>query len=1009
MLFWKKKRETRVIVSYSESIVEKCVSKQVFKTDSFRVFKGKEENYDSVIKNIMSWDYEMVDYVSEPGHFSIRGGIIDVFSYSHDFPYRIDFFGDTIESVRKFDHGTQKSIEQVDFAVINKKPAEVYSNEKRESLLGFLPKSSQLWVHYSERFCKLSDDYFEKYQAVYDGKETTVASLPASKIFSSGEEIASQLNDFPVFHLGGNPIFPVENTYNFYFESVPTYKKNLSRFQETIQNENEEEYQTFITSDSDAQISKIESLLHSEENKVAYSYIPVRLSAGFKDTVFRVSLYAVHEVLGRFHRFKLKNAFKKSRQATTLKEISNFKPRDYVVHIDHGVGQFVGLETIEVGGKKQEVVKLFYANRDSLYVGIHSLHKLSKHSAATDAPVSLNKLGSKTWGTLKSKAKSKMKALAFDLVKLYAKRKETKGFAFSPDTYLQNELEASFIYEDTPDQFQATKVIKEDMEKSIPMDRLVCGDVGFGKTEVALRAAFKAVSDNKQVALLVPTTVLALQHHRTFSKRLEKFPVTIDYINRFRPPAEIRNILKKLSEGKIDIIIGTHKLVGESVKFKDLGLLIVDEEQKFGVNIKEKLKNIKQNIDVLTLSATPIPRTLQFSMLGARDLSVMHTPPPNRQAIHTEIRVFDEDIIRDAILFEIQRNGQVYFIQNRIETLEEMGGMIKRLLPDIKVKTAHGQMEGDKLEKIILQFIEGEFDVLVSTSIVESGLDIPRVNTIIINQANFFGLSDLHQLRGRVGRSDKKAYCYLLAAPLTTLTNEARKRLLTIEEFSDLSSGFSIALKDLEIRGAGNLLGAEQSGYMNEMGLETYQKILEEVVEELRHEQAIEVKSDSLTGKKQPYWAKDCVVDVDFELQIPNNYINSVTERMNIYKTISSIRSDSEIKELKEELIDRFGKLPQEVVVLLESIKLKITALKIGVEKIVIKSQMMTVYFVSVEKTMFYESDTFQKIILYVTQNPKEIQFFQGQKKVFLSFQGVSNIESASQKLTKLVENAVLQ
>lgn len=769
-------------------------------------------------------------------------------------------------------------------------------------------------------------------------------------------------------------------------------------------------YTCVIAAGQPKQIERLYQIFEDKDHAVNFTPISIEFSEGFVDKENKVLVYTDHQIFERYHRFRLKEGFKKSKEAITLKEIMALQPGDYVVHIDHGVGQFSGLQKIDVNGKEQEALRLTYKGGDILYVSIHSLHRISKYVGKDGAAPSMDRLGSNAWQTLKRKTKTKVKEIAFDLIKLYAKRKATKGFAFQHDTYLQNELEASFMYEDTPDQLKATQAVKEDMENESPMDRLICGDVGFGKTEIAMRAAFKAATDGKQVAILVPTTILSLQHYKSFSARFKDFPVTVDYINRFKSSKQQSETLKKLEKGEVDIIIGTHALVAPKVKFKDLGLLIIDEEQKFGVAVKDKLKTLRANIDTLTLTATPIPRTLQFSMMGARDLSIIQTPPPNRHPIQTELRPFNEEVIRDAVSYEIQRGGQIFFVHNRVQNLKEIAGMIQRLCPDARIGIAHGQMQGHELEEVMNDFIEGAFDVLVSTAIVESGIDIANANTIIINDAHHFGMSDLHQLRGRVGRNNKHAFCYLLSPPMHLLTDDARKRLQAIEQFSDLGSGLHIAMRDLDIRGAGNLLGGEQSGFINDIGFETYQKILNEAIDELKQEHFKDLYEEEI--RKTENFIKETALETDFEILIPDNYVSSITERISLYKELDDINSEEGMEEYTRNMIDRFGEIPSPTLALIQTMKLRWMAREIGFEKLILKSGKMIGYFISREDSPFYQSEKFSHVLEFIKQNASLGKMYEKDKSLRLSFDSVTTLTRAlsilkSMKLGQKVDEKV--
>ena len=832
---------------------------------------------------------------------------------------------------------------------------------------------------------------FEKAEVEFNKiKDNIISQLSPYEIFTNANEFSNQLEDFKVVEFGTNCIFNTDiEIKSDCIPLTPINKKFDILFSDLIQNQ-EKGYQNIILCSSTEQEERFCQILENTEKEIIFTTLVNSLHEGFIDHDNKLAIYTDHQIFDRHHRFKSKTKFT-DKQAITLKQLTNLQVGDFITHIDHGIGEFAGLHKIDNNGKKQESIKLIYKGGDILYISVHSLHKISKFSGKEGHQPSINQLGGTKWQSTKNKTKSRIKKIAFNLIQLYAKRKTLEGFSYSPDTYLQHELEASFMWEDTPDQTTATAAIKEDMEKDTPMDRLVCGDVGFGKTELAIRAAFKAVADNKQVAVLVPTTILALQHYKTFKNRLRDFPCKVDYINRFKTTKQQNQTLKNLEEGKVDILIGTHRIVGKDVKFKDLGLLIIDEEQKFGVNIKDKLKNLKSNVDILTLSATPIPRTLQFSLLGARDLSVINTPPPNRIAINTEIMQFNEEAIRNAIQYEISRNGQVFFIHNRIDNIKEVAGMIQRLVPNAKINVGHGQLEGKVLEELMLGFIEGEYDVLVSTTIVENGVDVPNANTIIINNANNFGLSDLHQMRGRVGRSNKKAFCYLISPPSYQLSDDSRKRLNALEQFSNLGSGFSIAMRDLDIRGAGDLLGADQSGFINEIGFDMYQKILNEAIEELKQEKFQELFSE----EKESYFIKDCQIDTDLEILIPDTYISNIEERLNIYKELNSIKQQKDLTIFQNNLEDRFGSIPKSVSDLISSMKLKWIAKELGFERLLLKNGEMRAYFTTKSDSPYFESESFGLILEYLKQNFTTCEMKEKAEKLSLIFKEVDSASSA--------------
>jgi transcription-repair coupling factor (superfamily II helicase) len=816
-----------------------------------------------------------------------------------------------------------------------------------------------------------------------------------AQLYIQGNEFQKQADKFPKNHFG-TKAYGSSEVIDFQSKTQPSFNKDFNLLGHTLREFEQMGYRNFLCSDSPKQLERLHTILEEINHGLEFTSLYLNLRAGFEDRNQKLICFTDHQIFERFHRVKGRDRFSKSR-AMTLKELKTLQPGDFVTHIDYGIGRFAGLEKIESGGRQQEAVRLVYRDNDYLFVSIHSLHKISRYSGKEGEPPSISKLGSEEWENKKRKVKKKVKDIAKDLINLYAKRRESKGYSFSKDSYLQAELESSFIYEDTPDQAKATQDVKNDMEKPYPMDRLICGDVGFGKTEVAIRAAFKAVADSKQVAVLVPTTILAMQHFKTFRERLSKFPCNVEYINRFKSQAEVSRTLEKVKKGEIDILIGTHMLLGKKVDFKDLGLMIVDEEQKFGVKAKEKLKEIKVNVANLTLTATPIPRTLQHSLMGSRDLSIIATPPPNRQPVSTEVHPFSETILRDAVRYELSRGGQVFFIHNRIGELEQMANVVLRLVPDAKVAVAHGQMEGSKLEDVMLKFIDGDYDVLVSTNIVESGLDIPNANTIIINQAHMFGLSDVHQMRGRVGRSNKKAYCFLFTPPATLLTSDARKRLQTLEEFSDLGDGFKVAMRDLDIRGAGNLLGAEQSGFITDIGFEAYHKILDEAIQELKETEFKALFETELQWKPE---IEECVMETDLELLIPESYVGSISERLGLYTQLDEFRTKDELEKFEKNLADRFGPLPVQVKRLMKSVELRWIGVSLGMEKLILKDGSMRGYFISKQEAAFYQGETFGQILEYVNNNPGLCVLKEVGQKLMLKFEKVTSVEKAIEMLS---------
>ncbi|MBV2165056.1 MAG: transcription-repair coupling factor, partial [Kaistella sp.] len=955
-------KKPKVIVAGFSALSEKVLKKEDFKAISHQIKVGESLDFDFTEELLQQFNFNLTDFVSEPGEFSVRGGIVDVFSYSNEEPYRISFFGNEIESIKTFNIETQLTNGKVnEFQLVSNMNFAVSGT--KVSLFELLPKDSFVVSKNAFLGLKKNRDFYAKAEEKFAALNTEIKHRTPAELFVNDEDL---LKDYQKFRTVDFTLENLKITDDFSVQlnqtPQPTFHKNFELLIEDLVEKRDSNYDIWISFSTEKQKERLESIFEelgsfsSEQQEIPFKSFKSELHEGFVDFDHKISVYTDHQIFDRYQRFKSKNTFAKSEQLT-LKDLMQMKVGDYITHIDHGIGKFMGLVKVNNNGKVQECFKLTYKNGDLLYVSIHSLHKISKYNGPEGREIVLSKLGSPAWKSLKQKTKAKVKQIAFDLIRLYAQRKTAKGFAFTPDSYLQNELEASFIYEDTPDQEKATLDVKKDMENDTVMDRLVCGDVGFGKTEIAIRAAFKAATDGKQVAILVPTTILAFQHYRSFKERLKDFPVNISYMNRFRTAKQKSETLKGLEEGKIDIVIGTHQLVGSSVKFKDLGLLIIDEEHKFGVSVKDKLKTIKNNIDTLTLTATPIPRTLQFSLMAARDLSVIKTPPPNRQPVETSIIGFSEEVIRDAVSYEIQRDGQVYFINNRIENLKDIAGLIQRLVPDAKVITGHGQMEGKQLERNVLDFMEGKYDVLVSTTIVESGVDVPNANTIFINDAQRFGMADLHQMRGRVGRSNRKAFCYLITPPFDMMTSDARKRLEAIEQFSDLGSGFQIAMKDLEIRGAGDLLGGEQSGFINEMGFDTYQKIMQEALEELQNDEEFSELFENEEDRKKLFKSnKEVNIDTDLELMLPDSYVQSIEERLSLYQKLAEIQNKEDLQKFENELTDRFGKLPSEAKNLLKSVELKWIAAEIGFDKIVLKNGVFLGYFPPNPQDKFYQS-----------------------------------------------------
>ncbi|ASS50781.1 MAG: transcription-repair coupling factor [Candidatus Fluviicola riflensis] len=991
------------VITYPQALFERVPTQKRLAENTMRVERNKKYSIDFFNELLMEYGFERVDFVYEPGQFSIRGGIVDIFSFSNDHPFRVEFFGDEVDSIRTFDPVSQLSVStHTHFSIVPNVQKQLVLNGNG-TFLEFIGKHTTMWLASHEMVEKALEKDYEKAVATYDklNKDTVRHSLPG-ELYMHPTDWKTQLKQCSTIEFGPDYHFKATSVISFQIQPQPAFNKDFELLKTDLIQRKNQGATNLIFSNQPKQIERLYQIFEDIGGDVEFVPMNIALHEGFIAPELKLVCYTDHQIFERYHRFKLKEGFRQAKQALTLKELYNLQKGDYVTHIDHGVGQFSGLQTIDVNGKQQEAIRLVYRDGDVLYVSIHSLHRISKFTGKEGSAPKMNKLGTQAWATLKQKTKKKIKELAFDLIQLYAKRRSQPGYAFLPDTYLQNELEASFMYEDTPDQLKATQAIKEDMEKPIPMDRLICGDVGFGKTEVAIRAAFKAVADSKQVAVLVPTTILCHQHARSFAERLKQFPCTVDYVNRFKSAKEITETLKRLEKGQIDILIGTHKIVGERVKFKDLGLIIIDEEQKFGVAVKDKLKTLKTTVDTLTLTATPIPRTLQFSLMGARDLSVINTPPPNRQPVLTEVVQFNEEIIRDAIAYEVSRGGQVYFVNNRLSNIKEVAGMISRLCPGVRVGIGHGQMDGKQLEKIMMDFINGEYDVLLATTIIESGIDISNANTILINDAHNFGLSDLHQLRGRVGRSNKKGFCYLIAPSFSLLTSEARKRLEALVQFSDLGSGFNIAMKDLDIRGAGNLLGGEQSGFISEIGFEMYQKILNEAIEELREEEFKDLFEERTTDQLTSY-VRDCVLETDFELRIPEDYINNVAERLSIYQELDGLSTTEELEQHKQQLIDRFGPMPRLVKELFHSFEMRWLAQEIGFERLVIKSGTMIGYFVANSQSKYYDSPQFTQVLKYVQQQPKDCKLSEKNDRLRMLYSNIMSMDHAFERLKEIV------
>ena len=1001
-----------IIVTYPEAIAEKLISRKYLKTNSFVLHKGDTASTDALLDYLYKFNYKQVDFVCEPGEFAWRGGIFDIFSYSEEYPYRIELDGDDVASVRFFDPGTQLSVKEIDTLQLIPKISSTEIIEQRISFFDFIGENATLWLKNLPQIKTELEVNYKKIEKEYNetADNETIKQFTPEQLFIDGEEFLKSAISYRTIEINSQLFDNYVFTTDFGITPQNSFSKNTDLlFNEWIDNY-EKGYKTVFLTENEHQIERMNRILTDNLSKYNWTnqtnYTPEQLYEpstfvlyeGFRDEAGKLCVYTDHQIFEKYYRFDVRGKYKKS-EAFTLKEIYDLQPGDYVVHVDHGIGIYSGLQKMDINGKEQEVIKLTYKDGDLLYISIHSLHKISKYVGKEGTSPTLHRLGSGTWDKVKERTKKRVKELAIDLIKLYAKRKTQKGFSYSADNYLQTELEASFMFEDTPDQLKTTNEVKADMESEHPMDRLICGDVGFGKTEIAIRAAFKAVCDSKQVAVLVPTTVLALQHFTTFSERLSKMPCKVDYINRFKTTKQIKESLKGLENGQIDILIGTHRILSKDVKFKDLGLLIIDEEQKFGVGAKEKLRELKTNVDTLTMSATPIPRTLQFSLMGARDISVITTPPPNRYPIQTEIHVFNEELIRDAVSYELSRGGQVFIVHNKIQTINDIAAIVKRLVPDARVAVGHGQMDGEILEKTMLDFIDGGYDVLVSTTIVESGLDITNANTIIINDAQNFALNMLHQLRGRVGRNNRKAFCYLLIRSFEELNDQARKRLKAIEDYSDIGCGLQIAMRDLDIRGAGDILGAEQSGFIHDIGFETYQKILTEAISEIHEStdfQNIEMADNSNILQRE------CILETDIGAMFPTEYVSSVSERMSLYKELDSIRTDEQLEKFRQKVVDMFGPLPREAEELIQLVPLRRKAASFYFEKISIKRNVFTGYFIANSDSPFYQSDLFSKILLFMQANHPQVQIKESNKKLILTIRNIPTIKAAMHWLEKL-------
>ncbi|MEM6830316.1 MAG: transcription-repair coupling factor [Bacteroidota bacterium] len=997
-----------IIVTHPEALSEKVINKRSLVSNTFIATVGESLDVAFITDLLLTYDFEKSDFVYEPGQFSVRGGIIDIFSYANDHPYRLELFGDEIETIKEFDPESQLSIKTMDRVSLVPNVQTKLFKEERQSFLTFIPDDVIVWMKDYQQALDIIEKSFDKAQESFEtirelSGNSSLITKP-EQLFESEETFKKEVQKFTRVEFGQRFYLEPKEELDFHIRPQPSFHKNFRLLADNFSDLQQKGYRNCIAAESFKQIERLETIFEEIDASIHFDGINASLREGFIDDNEEVTCYTDHQIFDRYHRYEKKEKFTKSK-ALTLKELRALQPGDFVVHVDYGVGRFAGLDTVDVGSNKQEALRLIYRDDDLLYVSLHSLHKISKYSGKEGEPPVINKLGSPEWENKKKKVKRKVKDIAKDLINLYAKRKSASGYAFPEDDYLQAELESSFMYQDTPDQSLATSDVKADMEKQNPMDRLVCGDVGFGKTEVAIRAAFKAVNSSKQVAVLVPTTILAMQHHRTFSSRLEDLPVTVEYINRFKTTKEVTEIKKRVKEGKVDILIGTHRIVNKDMEFKDLGLMIIDEEQKFGVKVKERLKDMRVNVDALTLTATPIPRTLHFSLMGARDLSIISTPPPNRRPVTTELHQFNEEIIRDSVSHEIRRGGQVFMVHNRVSDIEQVGNLIYKLVPDAKIGIAHGQMEGSALEKVMLKFIEGDYDVLISTNIIESGLDIPNANTIIINNAHMFGLSDLHQMRGRVGRSNTKAYCFLLTPPTSTLTSDARKRLSTLEEFSELGDGFKVAMRDLDIRGAGNLLGAEQSGFINDIGFDMYHKILDEAVQELKEGEFKELFESDLLKNKDVLekMIEDCSIETDFEALIPDSFVSNVSERLNLYTKLDNLKNEEGIIAYERMLKDRFGPIPEGVENLIETVRLRWKAIVIGYEKVTIKNGKMRCYISDKKPQEYFQSGHFGGILSFVKTFSNRSQMKEVKNKLLITVSEVNSIEEAIKTMDEML------
>lgn len=995
-----------IIITYPEALVEKVINKRSLASNTLTLTKGGKLDMEFLVELLVAYDFEKSDFVFEAGQFAVRGGIIDVFSFAHDLPFRIELFGDEVESIRSFDPGSQLSVETVDHINLMPNVQTRLILEERVSFLNFIDPSTRIWIKEAELLADGLTKGFEKASAsfdkiMHDTGHSKIALSP-HQLFENQDAFFQQLTHFHRLEFGSRFYFDAAHILEFVSSAQASYNKNFELLASSLVDTQGQGYTNFIAAEHPRQLDQLEEIFEGINPILEFKPLQFPLRLGFVDHHQKIGCYTDHQIFERFHRYKSKERFSKSK-ALTLRELQTLQPGYFVTHIDYGIGKFAGLEKKTVNGKAQEAIRLIFRDDDILYASILSLHKISRYSGRDGAQPAISKLGNGEWEAKKATVKRKVKDIAKELIALYAKRKSAPGYAFRPDGFIQAELESSFIYEDTPDQANATRDVKKDMEMPHPMDRLVCGDVGFGKTEVAIRAAFKVVAEGKQVAVLVPTTILAMQHHRTFSERLGNFPVRIEYISRFKTAKGIKQIVKAVEAGQVQIIIGTHRLVSKDVVFKDLGLLIVDEEQKFGVKVKERLKELKVNVDVLTLTATPIPRTLHFSLMGARDLSIIATPPPNRQPVTTQLHTYNETVIRDAVRQELQRGGQVFFVHHRISDIEHIANIIFKLVPDSRIGIAHGQMEGNRLEKAMVKFIDGEYDILVSTNIIESGLDIPNANTIIINQAHMFGLSDLHQMRGRVGRSNKKAFCYLLTPPPSALSSDSRKRLSALEEFSDLGDGFKVAMRDLDIRGAGNLLGAEQTGFITDLGFEAYHKILDEAIQELKETEFKQLFSQEL-AEKVKVLIQDCAIETDLEILIPETYVSNTSERLQLYAQLDNLKNEEALDRFRHALKDRFGPIPESVDQLMNTVNLRWMGEALGFDKIILKGQKLKAHFVS-GKDDYFKSEVFGKILTFVQAHPRTCKLKDLSGKLILTLEDIHTVGQALRIFQPLLEN----